>query len=77
MTPGSFDPLTAREVVGDTEARVIEAKARKDAALAVFDPPPGPGGGSYWCEVQDEMRRVVYCFQYTKRLARNKRTERN
>ena len=72
MTPGSFDPTTAREITGDELARTIEAKARKDADAENFDP-PAVDGATYWDKVQKEMRVVIYREQYTKRLARNSR----
>ena len=72
MTPGSFDPATAREITGDELARTIEAKARQDADAENFDP-PAVDGATYWDKAQKEMRVVIYREQYTKRLARNAR----
>jgi len=72
MTPGSFDPTTAREIAGDELARTIEAKARQDADAENFDPPT-VDGATYWDKAQKEMRVVIYREQYTKRLARNAR----
>lgn len=72
ITPGSFDHDTAREMVGDAHARVIEAKARNDADSANFDPPKLEGA-TYFAQVQAQMRIVVYTTQYHKRAARNER----
>lgn len=72
MTPGSFDPITAREITGDELARTIEAKARQDADAGNFEP-PAVDAATYWDKVQKEMRFVVYREQYTKRRARNAR----
>ena len=76
MTPGSFDATTAREVVGDSHARVIEAKARADADAGAFDP-PARADGTYMARWQAEMRRAVYLAQYSKRKARNERVASN
>ena len=72
MTPLSFDSTTAREIVGDVLARVIEAKARLDADSECFDAPL-VYGATYWTTVQSAMRVVIYREQYTKRMARNER----
>jgi hypothetical protein len=72
MTPGSFDPVTARDVLGDELARSIELKARKDADVEFFDPPI-TNGKTYWDGVQGSMCLVIYREQYKKRLARNTR----
>lgn len=77
VTPQSFDADTARTVVGDAHARQIEAKARKDADAGVFDPPDALLTVSYWGQVQDAMRLVVYREQFTKRTARNQRKASN
>lgn len=69
MQPGRFDPETAREVVGDTLSRTIEAKARADADNGSFDPPQGVGA-TYWECVQTEMQAVVYRTQFQKRTKR-------
>ena len=74
MKPGSFDPETAREMVGDESARVIEAKARTDADAGVFDPPKG-AARTYWDAVQDKMRHIVYAEQHKKRTERNARKQ--
>jgi len=73
MSPLSFDPVTARVVVGDAEARVIEAKARADADAERFDPPRMATGGTYWEGAQSQMAAVVYREQFTKRRARIER----
>lgn len=72
MTPLGFDPKTAREVVGDSRARVIEAKARSDADAKAYDFPIG-GYETYWDGVVVSMEMVVYREQYAKRMARNER----
>lgn len=69
---GSFDPTTAREITGDAFSRTIETKARQDADVGNFDP-PSVYGSTYWENVQNEMRVVIYREQYTKRIARNAR----
>lgn len=73
MTPLSFDPDTAREMVGDQDARSIEAKARSDADALAYSPPAPCDGASYWEQVLDEMRHTVYFHQYKKRMDRNAR----
>ena len=73
MTPQSFDIDTAKEIVGDTQMRVIEAKARQDADNGVKDIPTLPAGGSYWDRVVLSMEMVVYDATYRKRLERVKR----
>jgi len=72
VTPESFDLTTAREVVGDSLARTIEAKARQDADAQNFDPPT-PSEATYWDRALKEFETVVYREQYAKRLARNAR----
>ena len=72
MTPGSFDAVTAREIVGDSSARVIEEKARKDADTKSYDPPPA-NTKTYWDSVQAAVKKIVYDEQYDKRVARNER----
>lgn len=69
MTPLSFDPLTAREVTGDAQARTIEAKARADADARVIDP-PAVAGDTYWDQVQAQMQAIVYAEQHRKRTER-------
>ena len=74
MSPGSFDAETAREIVGDSRARVIESEARADADAGVFKPlGQWSGAATYWAHVQAEMERVVYTAQHAKRLERIKR----
>lgn len=72
MLPKSFDPRTAREVVGDDEARALEASARADAEAGMYQPPK-TDGQTYWDQVTQEMRRITYLEQYVKRLRRLKR----
>jgi hypothetical protein len=72
MKPGSFDPVTAREIVGDALARIIETKARADADKRVYDPPRA-GGATYWDCVTRQMEVVIYQTQYGRRAARNDR----
>ena len=72
MTPLSFDAQTAREIVGDAEARVIEAKARADADAGGWDAPK-VDGVTYWSKVQAQMSVIVYREQFFKRKARNER----
>jgi hypothetical protein len=72
MKPGSFDAVTAREIVGDADARALEAKARADADARAYDA-PAVGGETYWDSVQRQMRFIVYDSQYVKRLERIER----
>lgn len=73
MKPGSFDQETAREMVGDERARVIEAKARVDADEGNYSPPEQPAARTYMDGVNAGMERVVYRTQFNKRVERNKR----
>jgi len=73
MIPGSFDPATAGAVVGDAQARAIEALARDHATTGAWSPPAPVGGGTYWDQVVDNMRLVVYREQFTRRAARLER----
>jgi hypothetical protein len=73
MTPRSFDAETSREVTGDERSRGIEAKARADADLGVFDPPKVGEFKTYWGQCQESFALVVYESQYAKRIARNAR----
>lgn len=73
MTPGSFDPTTCREMVGDERARVIEAQARADADANTYAPPTSGEKLSYWAECQLEFQRRVYINQHQRRLERNAR----
>lgn len=72
ITPLAFDATTAREIVGDHQARIIEAKARLDADVGQYSPPSEPAT-TYWGHVTNEMRSIVYTQQYNKRSARLKR----
>lgn len=72
MTPLSFDAQTAREIVGDNEARAIEQKARQDADKSEYAA-PCVTGKTYWAQVQAQMRAIVYREQFMKRKARNER----
>lgn len=72
MTPGSFDPQTAREVVGDAVAREIESGARSDADRGAYSPPKWLAQ-TYWDRVRASMAEVVYREQFSKRSARNAR----
>lgn len=76
ITPGSFDPETAREVVGEELANKIEAKARADADSLIYDPPTSGGlGDSWWSQCQKEFRSIVYREQFNKRHTRNLRKQ--
>ena len=70
ITPGSFDAVTAKDIVGDTRMRTIEAKARADAEAGTYDPPPTKKTGTYWSQVDSSMEVVLYAETYKKRLAR-------
>lgn len=70
ITPFSFDPETARGIVGDAMAREIETKARQDAEVEHFGPPTPGAGSTWWDQCCNEMRTVVYHEQYMKRRAR-------
>lgn len=71
MKPGSFDPATCRELVGDERARSIEAKARADADAGILQGPSS--GGSYWDEVKHWAEYTTYLTQHKKRTERNAR----
>lgn len=73
MTPLSFDPVTAREVVGDARSRELETSARSDADAGRFDPPKIDPTGTYFGQVQDQMAIIVYRTQHQLRTARNVR----
>lgn len=73
MKVKSFDPETSREMVGDTRARTIEEKARKDADNGVWSPPEPSGFVTYWGQAQDAFATSVYTSQWNKRKARNDR----
>jgi hypothetical protein len=72
MTPKSFDVDTAKQIAGDSRMREIETKARADAELNKYDPPPS-NEGSYWSQVVGEMDSVVYFAAYKKRRERMER----
>lgn len=72
MKPMSFDPATAREIVGDLASRKIEEKARKDADGEFYDPTV-EFFETYWNNVQNAMQVAVYKEQFAKRLSRNSR----
>ena len=72
MTPQSFDIDTAKEIVGDTRMRVIEAKARQDADSGIMDK-PARAGGTYWDAVRSDMEYIVYTTAHHKRLERIQR----
>lgn len=72
MKPWSFDPETAREAIGDTQSRAIEAKARADADAETFDPPKW-STETYWECVKGDMMAVIYAQQHKKRTDRNER----
>ena len=77
MKPESFDQITAREVVTDEFARIIESKARFDADINKYDPPVLKTNGTYWDSIHNGMRTIVYYEQYKKRIARNERKIKN
>jgi hypothetical protein len=72
MTPQSFDIDTCKEVIGDARVRVIEAKARQDAAYGISDP-PARADGTYWDKVYSYMEYIVYVTAHHKRLERQQR----
>jgi len=72
MTPQSFDIDTAKEIVGDTRMRTIEAKARQDADSGIMDK-PARAAGTYWDVIRSDMEYVVYITAHHKRLERIQR----
>jgi hypothetical protein len=66
-------PEQARQIVGDEQARIIEAKAREDADATMYVSPSPLFGKAYQGQFMDSARMVVYRTQYTKRLWRNAR----
>jgi hypothetical protein len=74
MKPGSFDPATAREFVGDEHARRIESAARSDAETGRFTP-PSLLITTYADGVLVQQMRVIYAEQYRKRRARIERAK--
>lgn len=73
MTPKSFDPETARHMVGDERARNIEARARADADNGKPEVLEQLNPLTYWAQVQHAFERVVYDTQYQRRVQRNQR----
>ncbi len=74
MIPLSFDSETSRAIIGDDQARIIEAKARSDADSNICNLPEKIFcDESYFNCAMNEMRIVIYIEQYKKRLARNAR----
>lgn len=77
MKPGSFDVDTAKEYVGDSRMRNIEASAREHADIGrdAYKPPHGIYAKftSYASEVSAQMDDMVYMAAFSKRLARNER----
>ena len=79
MTPGGFDAITSRELVGDQRARAIEAQAREHADAADLDnpeaayAPPSSTGATYWDEVRSHADLVTYATAYSRRLERRRR----
>jgi hypothetical protein len=72
MTPQSFDIDTAKEIVGDTRMRAIEAKARQDADSGIMDK-PARAEGTYWDVIRSDMEYIVYTTAHHKRLERIQR----
>ena len=72
MTPQSFDIDTAKEIVGDTRMRTIEAKARQDADSGIMDK-PARAEGTYWDVIRSDMEYIVYTTAHHKRLERIQR----
>jgi hypothetical protein len=72
MTPQSFDIDTAKEIVGDTRMRTIEAKARQDADSGIMDK-PARAEGTYWDVIRSDMEYVVYITAHHKRSERLQR----
>ena len=72
MIPFSFDPITAREIIGDPLSRQIETQARQDADNAVVRLPQLTGT-TYYDQVQSYMQAVIYQEQHSRRIARNER----
>lgn len=75
MTPHSFDADTAKEFVGDTRMRAIEAKARIDADTRAYAPPHGMHEvfDTYAAGVAAQMDDTIYFNAFSKRLARIER----
>ena len=73
MTPGSFDPDTCRELVGDARVRKLEAAGRAAADADGPAPERKPESGSYWGKVQDEAAYRIELAAYHKRMERRLR----
>lgn len=82
MTPGSFDPVTCRALVGDERARTLEAKARADADSAELDAPenayrpPETHDETYWGQVIGECALRTYMHAFYTRIERRRRKAR-
>ncbi len=81
MTPGAFDAVTSRELVGDARARQIEAQAREHADTADLDDPgaaysaPRTASKTYWDEVRANADQATYYAAFQRRIERRKRKE--
>jgi len=73
IAPKSFDIDTAKEMLGDSRMRVVEAKARADADAGISDSPKRDNSASYWDRVMNDMEFVVYVTTHHKRLERIER----
>jgi hypothetical protein len=80
MTPGGFDPVTCRELIGDQRARIVEASARAHADAADIEnpgasyrPPTALADSSYWTGVISEAERILYFSTFQRRLERMRR----
>jgi hypothetical protein len=72
IKPNSFDIETAKEIVGDSRLRTIEAKARQDADSGI-SAPPSRAQGTYWDGVRSDMEYIVYITAHHKRMERIER----
>lgn len=70
MIPGSFDIDTAKEVLGDSVVREIEAAARAAAERGEPLIPFELTGATYWDRVLSAMRHVVWAAAHDRRVAR-------
>jgi hypothetical protein len=73
MTPKSFDIDTAKEMLGDSRMRTVEAKARADADNGISDSPKRVPGATYWDGIQNDMEYVVYVAAHHSRMQRLER----
>lgn len=75
MTPNSFDIDTAKEYVGDSRMRGIEAKARADADADAYSPPHGLRAefATYAAGLTASMDDLVYHNAFKKRKDRIQR----